>query len=175
MHGTFVHFFPMKAVPLKRASTLFLKAVIVLLGIAVLVLCVLLFPEIYVQLMKAPPGYGHVIYPALIGFYATPIPFFFALYQAFKLLQYIDKNNAFSEVSVNALRFIKYAAIAMSVLYAACMPLVAVLAELDDAPGAILIGLAIVVAPLIVATFAAVLEKLVRSALDLKLENDLTV
>ncbi len=173
MH-TFIYSFRMQ-VPIKRASTLFLKAVIVLLGIAVVTLSALLFPEIYIELMKAPPGYGYVIYPALIGLYTTPIPFFFALYQAFKLLHYIDTNNAFSDASVKALSLIKYAAISMSVLYAACMPLVAVLAELDDAPGGILFGAAIVVAPLIVATFAAVLQKLIQSAIDLKVENDLTV
>ncbi len=165
----------MKDILRKRASTLFLKASIVLIGIAVLGLCALLFPEIYLQLMKAPPGFELVIWPAIIGFFLTPIPFFFALIQAFRLLQFIDTNDAFSERSVGALSLIKYAGIVMSVLYTACMPFAYVFAELDDAPGVILVAAAVVVAPLIVATFAAVLQKLVRNALDMKMENDLTV
>ncbi len=165
----------MKDVIRKRASTFVLKAVIVVIGLGVLTMCVFLFPWLYAQLMKAPPGFGFVINSALVGFFATPVPFFIALYQAFRLLQNIDGNNAFSELSVEALRLIRYCAIAMSVLYAACMPLVYVFAELDDAPGVILIGAAITVAPLVVATFAAVLQKLIQSAVDMKSEQDLTV
>lgn len=175
MHCTFVYYFTMKDAPIKRASTFFLKAVIILIGVGVLAACVLLFPQIASVGLRELSEYTHVLYPGLIGFFATVIPFFFALYQALKLLHYIDKNNAFSELSVNALRYIKYCAIAISILYAAGLPLLLVIAELDDAPGLSVIGLAIVIAPLIVATFAAVLQKLVQNAVDMKLENDLTV
>lgn len=164
----------MNVTPIKRVSTFFLKAVIILIGAAVLTMCAFLFPWLWVELGRLPQ-FAHVIYPGLIGFYLTLVPFLCALYQAFKLLHYIDKNNAFSELSVDSLRYIKFSAIAMSVLYWTCMPLVFVLAELDDAPGAILIGAAVACAPLIVATFAAVLQKLVQNAIDLKVENDLTI
>ena len=165
----------MKVTATKRASTLFLKAVIILIGVTVLALSVLSFFPVWLGGARELPEFTHVLYPGLIGLYATTIPFLFALYQAFKLLHSIDKNNAFSELSVKALKNIKYCAIAMSVLYATAMPLVFVMSDLDDAPGGVVIGLAFVVAPLIVATFAAVLQKLVRNAIDMKLENDLTV
>ncbi len=161
--------------PFKRASTYFLKAVIILIGIVALAICAFAFPAMWHAVNGGLPEFAPVIYPAFIGLYATAIPFFFALYQAFKLLHYIDTNSAFSELSVRALRNITYSAIAMSVLYAAAVPLAFVVAELDDAPGLGAIALAIVFAPLIVATFAAVLKKLVQSAIDLKTENDLTV
>ncbi|MDD4319568.1 MAG: DUF2975 domain-containing protein [Candidatus Peribacteraceae bacterium] len=125
--------------------------------------------------LRELPEYKQALYPALIGFFATALPFFFALYQAFKLLHYIDTNNAFSASSVLALRTIKYCAIAMSILYATGLPMLFIIAELDDAPGLGAMGLAIVFAPLVVATFAAVLQKLVRNALDMKLELDVTV
>ncbi len=165
----------MPPVSIKRASTLFLKAVIVVIGIAVIVLCVFLFPAMWSIDARQMPQFMYVIYPGFIGFFATVIPFFIALYQAFTLLQNIDANNAFSETSVTALKRIQYCAVAMSVLYAAGMPLVVVFAELDDAPGAILIGAAIVFAPLIVATFAGVVQKLVQNAVDMKTEQDFTV
>ncbi len=161
--------------PIKRASTFFLKAVVILIGALVIVLCVFLFPAMWSIEARQLPQFMYVIYPGFIGFFATVIPFFFALYQSFKLLHSIDTHNAFSQSSVQALRYIKYCAVAISVLYAVGMPLVVVFAELDDAPGAILIGLAIVFAPLIVATFAGVVQKLVQNAVDIKLENDLTV
>jgi capsular polysaccharide biosynthesis protein len=47
--------------------------------------------------------------------------------------------------------------------------------KLDDAPGAIVIGLVIIFASIVIAVFAAVLEKLLRTAIDIKSENDLTI
>lgn len=65
----------------------------------------------------------------LIDMYAAVIPFYFALYQAFKLLSYIDKNQAFSELSVKALKNIKYCAITISTLYLLGMPLYYLMAK----------------------------------------------
>ena len=107
--------------------------------------------------------------------YVSAIPFYFALYQAFKLLSYIDKNKAFSELSVKALKNIKYCAITISSLYVVVMPLFYLIAELDDAPGLILIGMVIIFASMVIAVFAAVLQRLLQEAIDIKSENDLTV
>jgi hypothetical protein len=107
--------------------------------------------------------------------YAAAIPFYFALYQAFKLLSYIDHNKAFSKLSVRALKNIKYCAITISILLAAGMPLFYLIAEMDDAPGIILIGLVLIFASMVIAVFAAVLQRLLQEAIDIKSENDLTV
>ena len=114
-------------------------------------------------------------YLVLIDLYATAIPFYFALYQAFKLLSYIDKNKAFSDLSVKALKNIKYCAITISILYVAGMPLFFLMADKDDAPGIIVLGLVIIFASIVIAVFAAVLQKLLKDAIDIKSENDLTV
>ena len=161
--------------PIKHASTLFLKIVLILMGTAVLALCVFLMPQIWQMVLREMPEFTQVTYPALIGFSASALPFFFALYQAFTLLHSIDKNTAFSEQSIHALKNIKYCAIAMSMCYAICLPLLFTIAELDDAPGLGAMGLATVCAPLVVATFAAVLQKLIRNAFDMKSEIDLTI
>lgn len=48
-------------------------------------------------------------------------------------------------------------------------------ADKDDAPGVIVIGLVIIFASIVIGVFAAVLQKLLKEAIDIKLENDLTV
>lgn len=48
-------------------------------------------------------------------------------------------------------------------------------ADADDAPGVVLIGMAITFAPIAIVVFAAVLQKLLKNAIDIKSENDLTV
>ncbi|WNV78064.1 DUF2975 domain-containing protein [Bacillus atrophaeus] len=160
---------------MKRGTTLFLKIAVFLIGIPVLALCIFLVPEIANFAAELYPDIVCIKYLVLINLYASAIPFYFALYQAFKLLSYIDKNKAFSELSVRALKNIKYCAMTISILFVVGMPLFYLMAEKDDAPGIILIGLVVIFASMVIAVFAAVLQKLLKEAIDIKSENDLTV
>ncbi|MGI5826437.1 MAG: DUF2975 domain-containing protein [Patescibacteria group bacterium] len=154
---------------MKRGSTLFLKAVISLIGLGVLALCVFVLPA---GIFSDKTGYYR---PILIGMYLPAIPFFFALYQGLKLLSLVDKNKAFSELSVKSLKIIKYCGITIGILYGVGLPYIFYVAGMDDAPGVALIGLVFTFAPLIIAVFAAVLEKMLRDTIVIKSENDLTV
>lgn len=160
---------------MKRGTTLFLKVAVILIGIPVLALCIFLVPEIGNIAAKLFPEFAYIKYLVFIVFYASAIPFYFALYQAIKLLSYIDKNKAFSELSVKALKKIKYYAITISILHVLVLPLFYFFAEKDDAPGVIFIGLVVPFASMVIAVFAAVLQKLLKEAIDIKSENDLTV
>jgi hypothetical protein len=156
-----------------KRETLFLKVAVILIGIPILGLCILGLP--WLANNPVNPDYAHILYPILIGMYVSVIPFFVALYQAFKLLSYIDKNQAFSELSVKALKNIKFCAMTISGLYVVIMPFVYLVADLDDAPGLIIIGMVPIFASLVIAVFAAVLQRLLQEAIDIKSENDLIV
>ena len=155
-----------------KRETLFLKIAVFLIGIPVLALCVWVVPRVALDTVEHSPILTIV---ALIGVYATAIAYFVALFTTIKLLSYIDQNIAFSELSVKALIKIKYCAIIISSVYVVGMPLIYYAAEGDDAPGLILIGMVIIFASFVVAVFAAVLQKLLKNAIDIKSENDLTV
>lgn len=159
----------------KHASTFFLKAVLVALGLFALLLVVLMLWYLVTDAEAEWAISPIVLYVGLGGICATIVPFLLALYQAWLLLRNIDTNNPFSQSSLDALRTIKRSAIAMTFLYLLAMPLAYVVADLDDAPGLVLYSFVFACAPLVIATFAAVLQKLVHSALSLKTENDLTV
>lgn len=158
---------------MKRGSTLFLKLAVFLIGTPVLALCIFGLP--WLANNPVNPDYAHILYPILIGMYVSAIPFYIALYKAFRLLSYIDKNKAFSRISVKALQNIKYCAITISTLYVVMIPLVFLVAEKDDAPGLIIIGMVPIFASMLIAVFAAVLQRLLQEAIDIKSENDLTV
>ncbi|HDR7913527.1 DUF2975 domain-containing protein [Bacillus pretiosus] len=160
---------------MKQGSTLFLKTAIILIGIPVFALCIFLIPNIGNYAADLYPDIAYIKYLVLINLYATVIPFYFALYQAFKLVSYIDKGNAFSKLSVRALKKIKQCAITICVLYVVGMPLFYLIAERDDAPGIIIIGMILIFASMVIAVFAAVLQRLLKDAIDIKSENDLTV
>lgn len=102
------------------------------------------------------------------------IPFFIALYQTLKLLGYIDKDEAFSALSVTALKKIKYCAAAIIILFTLELPVFYLLTKADDAPG-VLMAMAVIFASLVIAVFAAVLQKLLQDAIDIKAENDLII
>ncbi|MCZ3366818.1 MULTISPECIES: DUF2975 domain-containing protein [Methanobacterium] len=158
---------------MERGSTIFLRGLISIMGLAVLVLCILGMYWFANRVLEGELIYLH--YAILLGLIIPAVPFFFALYQTLKLLNFIDNNKAFSNLSVNALKNIKYSAVIISILYVICMPVVYLVAKETDAPGFILIGLAITFAPVVIATFAAILERLLKDAIDIKSENDLTV
>ena len=153
---------------MKQCSTLFLKSVIYLMGLAVLGLCVIIAGV-------SISGNAGMYLPMLLVMLIAAIPFFIGLYQGLLLLGYIEKGTAFSELSVKAIKNIKYCAFTISVLYAAGMPYIIYVADKDDAPGAVMIGLVFIFAPLITSVFAAVLEKLLQNAIDIQSENELTV
>ena len=145
-----------------------MKSVIYLIGFAVLAVCVIIGGV-------SISGNAGVYLPILLIMGVAAIPFFFGLYQGLLLLSYIEKGTAFSELSVKAIKNIKHCAFTISVLYAAGMPYIIYVADKDDAPGAVVIGLIFIFAPLITSVFAAVFQKLLQSAIDIKSENDLTV
>ena len=159
----------MKGKVMNQGSTMFLRVVVLLLGVVVLALSVFALP---VGIRESAASKYELIF---WGMYVTVVPFFVALFHTLKLLQYIDKNRAFSVRSIRSLKYIKYCALIISILYTIGMPQIYLAAEEDDAPGVILIGLVLAFAPLVIAVFAAVLQKLLQNAIAIKSENDLTV
>ena len=140
-----------------------------LIGLFVLGLCIFVLPA---GLTSDNTGNYR---PILLSLYVPAIPFFIALYQTLRLLDYIDLGNAFSDSSVRALRHIKHCAVIISALFTAGMPYIYYAADVDDAPGVIVLGLVIIFASIVIAVFAAVLQKLLQNAISIKSENDLTV
>jgi hypothetical protein len=158
---------------MNRASTIFLRLAIIGFGLLVLLFSIFLLPRAFAEAMRS---YDAIIYlPAIIGVYGALIPFYSALYQGMRILSYIDKNKAFSKRSVKALGVIKYSAIAAAILFAGSLPLFYAAAQTEDAPGIMVIGLAITSAPFIIGIFAAVMQRLLRNVVEMKKENDLTV
>lgn len=154
---------------MKQDSTTFLKGVIYILGLAGLALCVLAFPT------AIGSTYAANYRPILSGMYASAIPFFIILYKGLKLLSCIDKNTAFSQESVAALKHIKYAALTITLLYALDLPFIYIIDHQAGLRGRMLLGLVLTCAPFVVSVFAAVLEKLLQNGMEIKSENDLTV
>ena len=158
----------------KKSSTVFLQVVVVLIGIIALTI-----------MIRFPLTEGRAVNLDLFSIYSDPfiiygyvasISFFVALYQAFKLLGYIGQNKVFSLNSVKALRTIKYCAIILSASIVMAGLYIRIFhAEGDDPAGFLAMCIVTTFISIVVATAAAVFEKTLQSAVDIKSENDLTV
>ncbi|MDI9549515.1 MAG: DUF2975 domain-containing protein [Chloroflexota bacterium] len=158
---------------LQRASTSFLKAVVFLIGIGTLA-----------GMIWFPQTEGRAAHLELIRIYADPliiygyiasIPFFVALYQAFRLLGYVDANQVFSQSAVKAVRNTKYCAITISGLVVLGILYIRLSANGDDPAGPTALGIFATFISIVIATATAIFERLLQSAVDIKSENDLTV
>jgi O-antigen/teichoic acid export membrane protein len=159
---------------MKRGSTLFLKGVVVLLGLGALAVCIFLLPWIASGDAEAHPEDSYLQYPFLVCSYLLSIPFFAALVQTLQLLSCIDRGYAFSESSVRALRTIKRCGITISV-FITLGELFVILFIDDDITHIITLGALSIFASSVIASFAALLQKVLRDAIRIKIENDLTV
>lgn len=156
---------------MESGSTLFLKLVIVFMAIVGLAIATVGAP-----LAIMAEGVEK-FFPLWFFLYLTIIPFYIALWQGMKLLGFVDKNIAFSRASIKALSIIKYCAIIMSVFYFACLALMvrSVALEEADAPGLVVLWAVFSCAPIVIAVFASLLQKVLQNVIKIKSENDLTV
>ena len=159
---------------MKRSSTIFLQAVLVALGIGALAL---LLWEPQIEGVNAHATIFEIYFkdPFLAYAYIASIAFFVALYQAFKLLGYIRHNKVFTLNSVKALRNIKYCAITLVSFIVLPEAYLFIARPGDDIAGGVAVGLLIIFGSSVIATAAAVFEKLLQTAVEIKSENDLTV
>lgn len=159
---------------MNRNSILFLRAVIVLIGMVALAI-----------LVWFPLTEGRAVNLDLIGIYSDPfilygygasIAFFVALYKAFRLLGYIGQNKVFSSNAVGALRSIKHCAIVLGILIVVAGLYIKLFHHKEDDPaGFLAICILTTFVSIVVATAAAIFEKVLQNAIDMKSENDLTI
>ncbi|WP_433747563.1 DUF2975 domain-containing protein [Falsibacillus pallidus] len=158
---------------MKRGTTFFLKTALVVIGLIILGLCIFALPRLAGYSAETFPEYASLRYPVLIGMYATAVPFFIGVFQAWRLLQYIENNEAFSKLAVGSLGLIKVCAAVIGAMY--IIGMVVLIFQNALHPGIALIGLVIVFATLVVSVFAAVLQALLKNAIEFKEENELTI
>lgn len=157
------------------ASAAFLQVVIVIFGLGALAFMVVM-PHFEGRNARATVFEVYFKDPFLAFAYVASIPFFVALYQGVKLLGYARRNQVFSQPAVNALRTIKFCAmtiIGFVVASAVFIPFAN--PQDDDGPQGVVMRVILIFGSLIVVTAAAVFQRILQNAVDLKSENDLTV
>ena len=153
--------------------TIFLQAVIVLIGIGALAF---LLWEPHVEGRNAHATLFEMYFKDLFlaYMYIASIPFFAALYQAFKVLGYVRQNKTFSPATVKALRTIKYCALAI-IGFVAVGLIFMISGDKDDRPAGVFMRILITFPAIVIAAAAGMFEQILQKAVEMKSENDLTV
>jgi hypothetical protein len=158
---------------MKRGSTLFLKLIIVLVGIVVLT-WIIVFPQLEGRATNLDL-IGIYTDPFIIYGYVASIPFFVGLFQGLKLLGYVEKDTIFSPTAIRSVRIVKYCALATIGFLVVAILYIRVMVQGEDPAGPTMLGLVAIFTSLVIATAAGVFQKLLQNAVDIKSENDLTV
>lgn len=155
---------------MKRSPIIFLRSAVVLTGIVALAL-LLWEPRLEGRNAHATLFAIYFRDPFLAYAYIASLPFFAALHQIYKALSYAGRNEAFSPAFLEALRDIRYCALAV-IGFALVGEIFIMLNESDDRAGGVFIGLLIAFASTVVAAAASVLEQILRNAVEMKSGRD---
>jgi len=156
---------------MKQSSIIFLQGVIALIGMVALGIMIR-FPstEGRAENLNLFSIYSD---PFTLYVYAASIPFFIALYKAFKLLGYIGQNKAFSLNSVKTLISLKHCAIILSILIVMAGLYIRIFHDKDDDPaGFLAMCIVTTFVTIVVATAVSVFEKILQNGMDLKSKNE---
>ncbi|HKP47427.1 MAG TPA: DUF2975 domain-containing protein [Pyrinomonadaceae bacterium] len=156
---------------MRKASTIFLQLVVVLIGIGALAF---LLWEPHIEGRNAHANLFQIYFnDAFLAFaYVGSIPFFIALYQAFNVLGYIRHDQTFSQATVKALRTIKYCAIAIIGFVAVSVVFMyPMFGDKDDRPAGVFMRILIIFPSIVVAVAAVMFERILKDAVALKRES----
>lgn len=158
---------------MKSGATLFLRAVVLLIGIGAVAL---LLWEPHIEGRNAHATVFAIYFndPFLAYAYVASIPFFVGLFHAFKVLGFAGRNNEFSLSAVKSVRTIKNCAIALFGFVVGAEIFI-MSNDSDDRAGGVFIGILIAFASIVVATATTILERALQRAVEMKSENDLTI
>ena len=153
---------------MKRISLVFLQIVVVLIGLSALVF-MLWEPHFEGRNVNATFFQVYFNDLFLVYAYAASIPFFVAVYNAFKALGYVGQGKAFSQATVKAVRTIRRCALLLVGLVALPAAYLFIVRPDDDIAGGVAIGLMVIFTSTVVAAGADVLVGVLRSGVDVKL------
>lgn len=160
----------LKAQLMKRCATAFLQVVFVLIGIGALAF---MLWEPHIEGRNAHATVFEIYFkdPFLVYAYIASIPFFVALYQGFKVLGYAGQNTVASHAAVKALQTIKFCALAI-IGFVAVGEIFIMMGDSDDPSGGVFMGILITFGAMLIATAAAMFERILQDAVDMKSENN---
>ena len=157
----------------QKKLSLWLKAVIIGIGVCGLIIYLGLLPNLGVTLLTEHPEFTAWHWPWLIFLWITAIPCYAILFLAWKIAVNIGKDLSFSADNARLLQSVAWL-ISGDILFFFLGNVVFFFLGMNH-PGVFLLSLLICAIGVFIAIAAACLSHLVRKAADLQEQSDLTV
>jgi len=161
---------------MKRASTIFLQIVIVMAAIGILTFLIV-EPNLEGRNVNSTLFEVYLKDPFLAYIYLGSVAVFVGLYQMFKLLGYVRNDRVFSPQAVKALRTVKYCGAIFIAFMLGALGYIFIFqrGSGEDIAGGVAMGVFVIFATAVIAAAAAMFERVLQNAVDIKSENDLTI
>lgn len=150
---------------MKNISILFLKSVLIIIGVVILI-ALIWFPltEGRAQNLDLFKIYSD---PLILFVYVVSISFFIAIFHAFKILGFVEKNIFFTQNTKNSLRIIKLCAIILAISIFLVAVFILIFHDKNDDPaGFIVLCIFSIVVTIIIASLTAIFENLLQSMIE---------
>ena len=142
----------------EKLPTIILRISAIIFAAIGALVCAFAIPGFASGFVENFPDIAFWRYPILFGFYVAAGCFFFALAHFWLLLNGYDRDRV---LAVKNLKAIRLGSIVYVIFYyLATMPAAYLVADADDAPGIVLIALALGIIPISFAAIAAILERI---------------
>ena len=152
----------------KIIDIIILKAFLVLAVLPMLFLEIFILPPVIGLLLEGDYLLVHYLILLIISIYIVSLPYFGFLYQAFRLLVMVDKNQLFTLKAVANLKVLKIFAYAISLILLVDLPLLYFIADYDDSPGLLLLGIIIFGVTLFITLIISLLKYIISSKVEIE-------
>ena len=150
-----------------------LRMIVLLTGAITAVFLCLIAPSMGQDIAAANPEYAFMLAPALIFLAVSAVPFYLALYRAYRVLQQVGRDHSFCAENAAHLKAISRLALIDTLWY--FLGAVALVIGNVGHPS-VLLGMGLVIfIGVAAAVAAATLSHLVQKAAALQSENELTI
>lgn len=152
-----------------------LQASLLVISIALLILISLFIVEVLRFSIVLFPAIELMRWPMLALLLLSDLLFISIVFNGIRILFDFSKDQVYSTETIIILKKAYLKALIITGIFMAFLPFFYIAAELDDAPGLVLVGIFLVGLAFALALLLKVFKKLVQQALTLKEENDLVV
>lgn len=161
-------------IPLK-IWTLSLKVLIFVIGLPIFALGAYFMINVINFAFHLWPDLAYIKTIAYVLLSITALLYIYILLKVSYIVHQYEKHKIFSKITKLHLVHASISALFVSIIYALFLPIFYIAAEIDDAPGFVLIGLFVVVLSFGLSILFWVISNIIKQAIELEEENALVV
>lgn len=150
---------------MKKISVHLLQAAVFVLAVTALAFYTFTAPTIFHNISDGLTGIDYAFLAILVILYISAVPLSIIGFHVIKFLSHVNKQETFSAVAMNRLKKIRNSALVVSGLFLLTLPSFYMFAELDDAPGVILVGLVFVFIPTIFTVVTEIVHEIIQEGI----------